>query len=53
MLGSNSRRLPDLEYGKNVKVNKQVVVSEGVKHLVNDNKCTEFLSLGESQGIYL
>jgi hypothetical protein len=35
---------------KNVKLNKQMVGSEGVKHSVDDNKCTGFLFLGESPG---
>jgi hypothetical protein len=49
MLGSNSRWLPDPEHGENVKVNKQMVEREGVKHLVDSNKYTEF-PLGESPG---
>jgi hypothetical protein len=50
MLGSNSRWLPDPEHGENVKVNKQMVEREGVKHSVDSNKYTEFLPLGESPG---
>jgi hypothetical protein len=41
MLGSNSRRLPDLEHGEKC---------ESVKHSVDDNKCIGFLPLGESPG---
>jgi hypothetical protein len=33
-----------------VKVNKQMVEREGVKHSVDSNKYTEFLPLGESPG---
>jgi hypothetical protein len=50
-LGSNSRGLPDLEHGKNAKVGRQKVGSEGVNHSVIGNKCTRFLSpRGESPG---
>jgi hypothetical protein len=50
MLGSNSRWLPDPEHGKNVKVNKQMVEREGVKHLVDSNKYTEFPPRGIPRG---
>jgi hypothetical protein len=39
MLGSNSRRLSDPKHGKNVKVNKQKVGSEGVNPSADGNKC--------------
>jgi hypothetical protein len=38
MLGSNSQRLPDPEYGKNTKVDKQKVESKGVNHSTDGNK---------------
>jgi hypothetical protein len=50
VLGSNSRRLPDLEHGEKAKVNTQKVGSECVKHSMDGNKCDGFLLLGESQG---
>jgi hypothetical protein len=43
ILGSNSRGLLDPEHGKNVKVGRHKVGSEGVNHPVSGNKCTGFL----------
>jgi hypothetical protein len=43
ILGSNSRGLLDPEHGKNVKVGRQKVGSEGVNHPVSGNKCIGFL----------
>jgi hypothetical protein len=42
--------LSNPEHRKNVKVNKQMVGSEGVKHSVDGNKCTGFLLLEEFPG---
>jgi hypothetical protein len=53
VLGSNSRRLPDLEHGEKAKVNTQKVGSECVKHSMDGNKYDGLLLLGESQGVYL
>jgi hypothetical protein len=53
MLGSNSRWQLDPKHGKNVKVGRQKVGSEGVNHSVSGNRCTGFLPWGNPQGVYL